>query len=213
MHLLKNMKELLDFYLLAFTSLFSMINPFSVMPVFVKYTNGYTLQRTRKLASKATLAAMIAMIFFALTGQMIFKFFSISLDSLRVVGGILFFINGFDMLQAKPARTKDETDNVVDEDDVAITPLGIPLLCGPGTITAVILMNQGSPDLISKSMLYLAILSTSLVVFIMLFSSKLILTKLGEAGTKVLLRIMGLIVMVIAVEYFFTGLRNLLRIA
>lgn len=207
------MKELLDFYLLAFTSLFSMINPLSVMPVFVKYTDGYTLARTKKLASKATLAAMLAMIFFALSGQMVFKFFNISLDSLRVVGGILFFINGFDMLQAKPARTKDETDNVVDEDDVAITPLGIPLLCGPGTITAVILMNQGATDIQTKGILYFAIISTSIVVFLMLITSKWILTKLGEAGTKVLLRIMGLIVMVIAVEYFFTGLRNLLRIA
>lgn len=207
------MKELLDFYLLAFTSLFSMINPFSVMPVFIKYTSGYNLERTRALAQKGTLAAMIAMFIFALTGQMIFKFFNISLDSLRVVGGILFFINGFDMLQAKPVRTKDENDSIEDEDDVGITPLGIPLLCGPGTITAVILMNQGAPSLQMKGVLYAAIISTSLIVFLMLFGSKWILGKLGEAGTKVLFRIMGLIVMVIAVEYFFTGLRNLLRIA
>ena len=206
------MKELIDFYLLAFTTLFSMVNPFSVMPVFVKYTDGYTLLKTKKLATKATLAAMIAMIFFALSGQMIFKFLSISLDSLRVVGGILFFMNGFDMLQAKPARTKDETEAIEEEDDVAVTPLGIPLLCGPGTITAVILMNQGATNLQSKGMLYLAILTTSIVVLLMLITSKWILLKLGEAGTKVLFRIMGLIVMVIAVEYFFTGIRNLLRI-
>lgn len=207
------MKELVDFYLLAFTSLFSMINPFSVMPVFVKYTHGYTFVRTKKLATKATLAAMIAMVFFALSGQMLFKFFNISLDSLRIVGGILFFMNGFDMLQAKAARTKDETEHIDDEDDVAVTPLGIPLLCGPGTITAVILMNQGAADLQTKGVLYFAILSTSAVVLLMLIASKWILGKLGQAGTKVLFRIMGLIVMVIAVEYFFTGLRNLLRIA
>jgi multiple antibiotic resistance protein len=207
------MKELLDFYLLAFTSLFSMINPFSVMPVFVKYTNGYSLENTRKLAKKGTLSAMIAMFIFALTGQMIFKFFNISLDSLRVVGGILFFINGFDMLQAKPVRTKDESDAIEDDEDVGVTPLGIPLLCGPGTITAVILMNQGAASIEMKGVLYFAIVSTSLVVFLMLFSSKWILNKLGESGAKVLFRIMGLIVMVIAVEYFFTGLRNLLRIA
>ena len=207
------MKELLDFYLLAFTTLFSMVNPFSVMPVFVKYTDGYSFQKTKKLATKATLAAMIAMVFFALSGQMIFKFFSISLDSLRVVGGILFFMNGFDMIQAKPARSKDETEHIEDEDDVAVTPLGIPLLCGPGTITAVILMNQGASNLQSKGMLYLAIISTSIVVLLMLVASKWILGKLGEAGTKVLFRIMGLIVMVIAVEYFFTGIRNLLKIA
>ncbi|MFT6603705.1 MAG: multiple antibiotic resistance protein [Bacteriovoracaceae bacterium] len=182
------------------------------MPVFVKYTSGYNLERTKKLAQKGTLAAMIAMFIFALSGQMIFKFFNISLDSLRVVGGILFFINGFDMLQAKPVRTKDENEAIEDDEDVGVTPLGIPLLCGPGTITAVILMNQGAPSLQMKGVLYFAIISTSIVVFLMLFGSKWILNKLGEAGTKVLFRIMGLIVMVIAVEYFFTGLRNLLRI-
>tara|TARA_Y100000590_G_scaffold470711_1_gene668288 strand:+ start:141398 stop:142024 length:627 start_codon:yes stop_codon:yes gene_type:complete len=208
------MKELLDFYLLAFTTLFSMVNPFSVMPVFVKFSDGLSKEKTKQLAKKGTLAAMIAMIFFALSGQMIFKFFSISLDSLRVVGGILFFINGFDMLQAKPVRTKDETDYEDDlNNDVAVTPLGIPLLCGPGTITAVILMNQGATTLQAKGVLYFAILSTSAIVLFMLLASKWIMEKLGEAGAKVLFRIMGLIVMVIAVEYFFTGLRNLLRIA
>ncbi len=210
------MKELLDFYLLAFTTLFSMVNPFSVMPVFVKFSDGLSKEQTKRLAKKGTLAAMIAMVFFALSGQMIFKFFSISLDSLRVVGGILFFINGFDMLQAKPVRTKDETDyedDSQDASDMAVTPLGIPLLCGPGTITAVILMNQGATNLQSKGILYLAILSTSVIVLFMLLASKWIMEKLGEAGAKVLFRIMGLIVMVIAVEYFFTGLRNLLRIA
>lgn len=206
------MKELVDFYLLAFTTLFSMVNPFSVMPVFAKYTDGFTFVQTRRLATKATLAALLAMVFFALSGQMIFKFFSISLDSLRVVGGILFFLNGFDMIQAKPARTKDETKNIQVDEDVAITPLGIPLLCGPGTITAVILMNQGATNLQSKGILYLAIVSTAIIVLLMLMASKWFLEKLGEAGTKVLFRIMGLIVMVIAVEYFFTGIRNLLRI-
>lgn len=206
------MKEHLDFYLLAFTSLFSMVNPFSVMPIFVKYTKDFTYEKTKKLAIKATLAAMIAMIFFAISGQMIFKFFNISLDSLRVVGGILFFINGYDMLQARPVRTKDESKSIEDNEDVAVTPLGIPLLCGPGTITAVILMNQGATTIQSKAVLYASIFSTAIVVLVMLLGSKWILQKLGESGSKVLLRIMGLIVMVIAVEYFFTGLRSLLRI-
>ena len=95
--------------------------------------------------------------------------------------------------------------------EVAITPLGVPLICGPGTITIVILMNQQAATIESKAILYAAMASIALITYIFLISSKAFLKMMGPYGNKVMFRIMGLILMVIAVEYFFSGVRPLLK--
>ena len=124
---------LLEFALLSFVSMFTMVNPVGVIPVYTAMTSKLSPHESHRVARKATLTAFAILLTFALTGQFIFRFFSISINSLRVVGGVIFFIMGYEMLQAHLSRTQfddEETHEYVN--DISITPLGIPIICGPG---------------------------------------------------------------------------------
>lgn len=124
-----------EFGLLCFTTLFTMINPVGVMPLYVSMTNGLTSNQSRKVALKATITAGIILLIFAFTGRFLFNFFSISVHSLRVVGGVIFFFMGYEMLNARLSHTKHDDETHIDyANDMAITPLGIPMICGPGAI-------------------------------------------------------------------------------
>lgn len=204
--------SILQFSLLAFTSLFTMINPMGVIPVFTTLTNGMTHKQAAAIAFKATSTALIVLLVFAFGGNFIFSVFNISIDGLRVVGGILFFLSGYDMLKGKLTRIKSD-DEKEDEaiKNFAITPLGVPMITGPGVITiAIVLMNEAH-DFLLKTILVLIIFIVMGLTHIILLSSRKILAFLGESGNKVLTRIMGLIVMVIAVELFFRGLKPIIQ--
>jgi multiple antibiotic resistance protein len=205
------MQQLLNFFFLGLTSFFTLVNPLGVMPVFLGMTQGLTPRARQITARKAVLVAGGTMLGFAFTGQLLFDFFQISVHSLRVVGGILFFVMGFDMLQARLARTKmEEGAQEHYAEDISITPLGIPMICGPGAITNAIVMMEDASTWALKGVLILSILLVSLATYLILRGSEQILRLLGETGNKVMMRLMGLIVMVIAVEFFFSGLRPLL---
>ena len=136
------MDKILEFGLLSFTSIFTMINPLGVMPVFTSLTTGMETREAKQVALKAVLTALFTLVLFAVSGRFIFDFFQISVNSLRVVGGIIFFMAGFDMLQARLIRTKENSKPDPDYgNDIAITPLGIPMICGPGAITASIIIS------------------------------------------------------------------------
>lgn len=131
-----------SFALLAFTSFFTLINPLGVIPIFVAMTSGLDEKNRAKTARKASFVALLTIVIFALTGQLLFKFFGISVNSFRMVVGIIFFFMGMDMLQARLSRVelkKSEVKTYVN--DISITPLAIPMICGPGAITnAIVLM-------------------------------------------------------------------------
>lgn len=204
--------ELLTLWLLYFTSFITLMNPLGVMPVFMSMTTALNRNQRKKTAIKALITAFITLIVFAFGGQWLFSFFGISVAGLKVVGGILFFFMGYDMLNARLSRlkiTEDEVSTYVD--DISITPLGIPMIAGPGSITnAIILMDQ-SKNITEKSILIGAILSVCIIVLVILLSSTKIMKVIGETGNKVLMKLMGLIVMVIAVEFFFTGIEPYIR--
>lgn len=197
---------------IAFTSFFSLINPIATMPVFMSMTADFDSKRRRNTAIKAIVVSFFLLLLFALTGQLIFKIFSISVESLRIVGGIIFFMMGYDMLQARLVRTKmDENEKVKYASDIAITPLAIPMICGPGAITNAIVLMEDTANIYQKIILIgmiMLVLAISLIIFI---SAGKIIKILGETGNKILMRLMGLIVMVIAVEFFFSGLIPILK--
>ncbi len=200
-----------EFALLTFTSLFTMMNPIGVIPVYISLTEGMTKAESRHIAFKATLTAFIILVLFAFSGKFIFDFFAISVNSLKVVGGIIFFIMGYDMLLARISKTKTASPEESSDHDIAITPLAIPIICGPGAITAVIVFMQGTSHWEEKGILLLSILLVIFVTWLILLSARRIFDFLGDNGNKVLMRIMGLIVMVIAVEFFFGGLTPIIR--
>jgi multiple antibiotic resistance protein len=206
------MNELLIFGMLAFTSFFSIVNPIGIIPVFTGLTSEMTPEETVKTARTATVVAFFITILFAFMGELIFKLFGISVNSFKVVGGIIFFMMGYDMLQARLTRTKMNKETMEEfSKDIAITPLGIPMLCGPGAIANSLVLMETAKSVAEKIILISVISLIYFVAFIALISGKKIMNFLGSSGNKVVLRLMGLIVMVIAVEFLFSGLKPILQ--
>jgi len=198
----------LTIILLYFTSFFTLMNPIGTMPVFLTMTNDLTKKERRNTAIKAVLTAAFALILFAILGRYLFDFFGISVAGLKVVGGILFFFIGFDMLNARLSRikmTKLEAEQYAD--DISITPLGIPMIAGPGAITNAIVLMGDANDYTSKAMVILSIVLVLIVVLLVFIGAVGITKFIGDKGNKIMMKLMGLIVMVIAVEFFFSGLK------
>lgn len=194
--------------LLYFTSFITLVNPLGIMPVFLTMTANLTKKERRATALKATITATITLILFAFAGKYLFDFFGISVSGLKVVGGVLFFIMGYDMLNARlsPLKiTKEDAEKYVD--DISVTPLGIPMIAGPGSITNAIVLMGESTDFTSKMLVIVSILLVAVTLLFSLFGAVGINRYLGEQGNKILMKLMGLIVMVIAVEFFFTGIK------
>jgi multiple antibiotic resistance protein len=206
------MDRIFQFSLLAFTSLFTMVTPFGVIPLFSTLTSTMSSGEVRKIAFKGVATAFTIIVIFALAGNFIFDFFHISINGLKIVGGVLFFMSGYDMLNAKIKRAREEEENHSEfMNDFAITPLGIPMICGPGTITVTIVLFSDARNITEKAILFSVVIIVLLITFLMLVSSRKILSVLGHSGNKVFMRIMGLIVMMIAVELMFGGLTPLVR--
>ncbi|MCA1029664.1 MarC family protein [Bacillus timonensis] len=199
--------ELLLFYL---TSFFTLINPLGVMPIYMTMTSSFDQEMKRKTALKATIVSFITLVIFAVTGQLLFKFFGITVDSLKVVGGIIFFLMGQDMLQARLVRTEVKEIKTY-ANDISITPLAIPMICGPGAITNAIVLMETTTSYTQKSLLILSIFVVTVLTYLILVNSAKLHRFLGETGNNVLMRLMGLIVMVIAIEFMVSGLKPIIR--
>ncbi len=203
------MNELYTFALIVFTSFFTLINPLGVMPIFMTMTSDLTDNDRQKTALKATIVSFFTLTAFAFTGQILFNFFGISVNALRIVGGIIFFMMGQDMLQARLTRIKLDSQKEVDEyvGDISITPLAIPMITGPGAITNAIVMMEDAISINLKIILIIGLALVMLLTYLILLSSGRIMKILGDTGNKIMMRIMGLIVMIIAVEFFLSGFR------
>jgi len=205
------MNESVTFGLLCLTSFFTLINPLSTMPIFMTMTAGLSESERSRTAKKASIVALITIVVFALSGQLLFNFFGISVNSFRIVGGVIFFIMGMDMLQARLGQVKIKDSEVKQYvNDISITPLAIPMICGPGAITNSIVLMEDASTFSKKVILFSSIFFIMLLTYLILYSSSKIIKFLGQTGINVMMRLMGLIVMVIAVEFFFSGLKPIL---
>lgn len=206
------MTDVWTFGLLCFTSFFTLINPLGIMPIFITMTSTLDAADRRRTATKAAIASFITVVAFAFSGQLLFKFFGISVDSFRVVGGVIFFLIGMDMLQARLVKVKVKESEIKSYvNDISITPLAIPMICGPGALTNAIVMMEDADTMAKQLALVGAVMVVIIITYLILLSSSKIIKFLGEVGNNVLMRLMGLIVMVIAVEFFFAGIRPFLE--
>ncbi len=132
---------------LCFTSLFTLMDPLGVMPVFLQMTDGMDTKERRYIALKACTIAFIILVLFTLSGRFLFHFFGISTNGFRIVGGIIIFKIGYDMLQAHFTHVKlNETERKEYSKDITITPLAIPMLCGPGAISSGITLMEDASE-------------------------------------------------------------------
>lgn len=210
------MQDVITFGLFAFTSFIALINPLGITPVFLSMTTELSSKMKRKIALKATITAFIILLVFAFAGQLLFNFFGISVNGFRIAGGVIFFMMGYEMLNAKLSRIKydpvnDENSTENEDDDIAITPLGIPMLAGPGSITNAIVLMQDAQELEYKMVLPIAIFLVLALTYIALIGGTKLTKYMGDTGNKIMLKLMGLIMMVIAVEFFFAGLKPILQ--
>lgn len=205
------MQDTLSFGLLCFTSFFTLINPLGTMPIFMTMTAELDANQRKATAKKASVVAFFTIIAFAVSGQLLFKFFGISVNSFRIVGGVIFFIMGMDMLQARLGQVKIKESEVKSYvSDISITPLAIPMICGPGAITNAIVLMEDASTFTRKIILLVSVFVVIVITYLILYSSSRIIKLLGQTGNNVMMRLMGLIVMVIAVEFFFSGLKPII---
>lgn len=207
------MHDVWVFGVFCFVSLFAMVEPLGIIPIFISMTSGLSPDRQRAVARRACIIAYLTLVLFALSGQFIFRFFGISVESLKVVGGVIFFLIGYEMLQAQLTRTAyaDATDEQDQSNDLALTPLGIPMIAGPGAIANVIVLSNEAKTTWHLLAMHVALALVVLLTLIALLGARRIARFLGDSGNKVLLRLMGLITMVIAVEFFFAGLTPIVQ--
>lgn len=199
------------FFLLCFTSFFTLTNPLGTMPVFLTMTNGMSEKERHAIVSRATLVSFVTLMVFIFGGQFLFKFFGISTNGFRIAGGFIIFKIGFDMLQARysNAKLKDEEVKTY-ADDISITPLSIPMLCGPGAIANAIMLMEDAKTITMKGVLIGTIALVYFITFLVLRTSTKLNSLIGETGNNVMMRLMGLILMVIGVECFVSGVRPII---
>lgn len=201
------MNDVLTFGVLAFSSLLAIVNPISAVPIFLAMTGGLDAGARRATVVRAVLTATLIMVVFAGAGPLILSFFGITTYAFRITGGVIFFMIGWDMLQARRSRVKTtEEEEVEERDDPAIIPLGIPTIAGPGAITTVIALVGQAESWAHVGAVYGAIASVSVITAAVLLAAPAVLRKLGQTGLNVITRLMGLLVMVVGTQFVIDGM-------
>jgi multiple antibiotic resistance protein len=202
------------FSVLALSSIFFLVDPFAALPTFLAVTAGQDDGKRRKTARKASLTAFVVLTTFAVAGSFIFKMFGITLPAFEIAGGVILLLIGLDMLEAKRSPTQEssgETAEAASKDDVGIVPLGIPMLAGPGAITSVMVLVGQAPRLMSWEMgaIVGSIAITAAICYVVLGGAARVARLMGETGIRILVRIMGLLLVALAVQYFVNGMVDL----
>ncbi len=200
--------SVLPYAFICLTSFFTLANPLGTMPVFLTMTSGMDEAQRSKIVRRATILSFITLVTFTLAGQFLFKFFGISTNGFRIAAGIIILKIGYDMLQAKFTHIKLKEEEIKTyAEDISITPLAIPLLCGPGAIANGIMLMDDANTWTLRIVLIASIGLIYVITYFILRASTRLVKIIGETGNNVMMRLMGLILMVIAVECFFTGLK------
>ena len=205
------MESIIPYALLCFTSFFTLTNPLGTMPVFLTMTNGLNEDERKHIIKRATIVSFVILIAFTLCGQFVFKFFGISTNGFRIAAGFIILKIGYDMLQARYSSAKLKDDEIkAYVNDISITPLSIPMLCGPGAIANGIILMSDATTWELKVTLIATIAIVYILSYIILRLSTRLVKLMGETGNNVMMRLMGLILMVIAVECFVGGIKPIL---
>lgn len=202
------------FSVLALSSIFFLVDPFAAIPSFLAITENADAAQRRRTARKGALTVLIVLTGFAVGGQLIFRMFGITLPAFEVAGGIILLLIGLDMLEARRSPTQEttgDTEEAASKEDAGIVPLGIPMLAGPGAISSVMVLVGQVPELWNWEMgaILASIAITALVSYWVLAGAGRVRSVMGETGIRILTRIMGLLLVALAMQYFVNGLTDL----
>jgi multiple antibiotic resistance protein len=205
----------MNLFFVVFAALFSIMNPLGTVPVFVGLTKEKTKKETINIAFYASLNVFIILLISFFLGKYLLIFFGISIQSLKIAGGMIITTSGFALLTGTFSRHKGMKKSIEadaqNRSDITLTPLAIPMLAGPGTISLLIAYNQQYNSLLEISILTAAMFSISVLTFFILRSSNIIVKYLGASGLNALSRIIGFIVIAIGVEYILSVVLQILK--
>ncbi|MEP6691936.1 MAG: MarC family protein [Gemmatimonadaceae bacterium] len=195
---------------MTFSSLLFIVDPIAVIPTFLVITRTESMTQRARTALRACIAAALLLCAFALAGQQIFRLFGITLPAFRIAGGLILWLVAMDMLRGQRS-TQEGAPEIVEgqeKEDVAITPLAMPMLAGPGAISTVMVLAGQTKGLREDAVVYASIALTMLVSWITLRVGAGLVTRIGETGIRVMTRILGLLLAAVAVQFVLTGVRD-----
>jgi multiple antibiotic resistance protein len=202
--------DILTFTLFGFSSLIIIVNPLAATLVFVSLTANMDTAAKIRIAKESSRYALIILLAFAILGGLILGLFGITLEAFRIAGGILLFGIGMEMVYAKTSRTKltaTEKYESIESEDVSIMPLALPMIAGPGAITTtIVLMNEAVGSLIQAAIVIAAIVVAIVLTYAAMRNADYIVTKIGQKEFRAINRIMGMLLIAIAVQFVITGI-------
>ena len=202
--------DYLQFASITFASVLFIVDPIAVIPTFLVITRGETEEQRARTARRACLSTALLLAVFALGGRLIFQLFGITLAAFRIAGGCILWLVAMDMLRSKRS-TQETAAEIVEgqeKEDVAFTPLAVPMLAGPGAISTVMVLAGQAGTPARTAAVYGAIVLTAFVCWIVLRVGQRLLARLGRTGIQIATRIMGLMLAAVAVQFVITGVHD-----
>ncbi len=196
------------FLITGFVTLFVIIDPIGLTPLFVALTQGMTQKRRKSIALRAIVVAFFVLSLFTLFGEAVLGFVGISMPAFRIAGGLLLFLTALDMLfQRRSKRREDQAEEEDHSDDPSVFPLGIPLIAGPGAIATMILLAGQQPGILGLATTLAVMISVLVIAFFLFMTAGWLEKVLGKTGINVVTRLLGMLLSALAVQFVLDGLR------
>lgn len=202
---------LTEYLLLVFSSLFVIIDPIAAVPTFLVMTPHNTIGERVRMAMVACIVAAIVLVGFAIIGQQLFKLLGITMPAFQIAGSILLMLVALDMLRARRTEvkeTQEETAAGLEKNDIAVTPLAVPILAGPGACSTVLLLHHQAQGVMQTAGLYVCIVLVCMLSFLIFWFAARHARLLPPITLKVIQRLMGLLLAAIAAQFFLDGVAS-----
>lgn len=202
-------------FIYIFFALFSVLNPLGAIPIFIALTDGDSKQSRSRISLWTAINVVVILIISFFIGEYALKFFGISIDSLRIAGGIVIMSSGFALLSGGFSKNrgvnKEVQNDAQNRNDIALSPLAIPMLAGPGSISLMIASYQDYSGSVDRIVICSAVLAIGIVIFMILRSAQYLAKVLGASGIVAISRIMGFIVLAIGIQYIINSVVNIIK--
>lgn len=202
-------------FISAFTTLFVIIDPPGCAPIFATLTKGTSRKHQQRMAFKSVGIAAIILIGFAYVGEWLFAKLGISLDALRIAGGIMLFIIGLNMVfekrtEKREGRAEDILDEIEDPEDISVFPMGIPMIAGPGTMATLLILMSEAPTRMEQFAILAALVTTLFITLLTFLIAGPLIKLMGKSFTDVLTRVLGVLLATLAAQFILDGVKGAL---
>lgn len=198
----------MDFVITSFVTMFVVIDPLGIAPLFLALTQGMAAKARRAIALRACAISLGILLVFALTGEAVLDFIGISMPAFRVAGGILLFLTALDMLFERRTKRREDQAETQPHHDPSVFPLAIPLIAGPGSIASIILLQGAQPGYEGMAIVFAVTLAVMAMVLVLCLASGLLERALGRVGITVITRLLGMLLAALSVQFVLEGLRD-----